>query len=81
MMRLPPAMDFLLRLVASDSEADATDALSALKIHNYDPRLRDRLEQEPAVQFAHAIEDERPARSAGAFAGHVSLEEALALVD
>jgi HEAT repeat protein len=44
MMRLPAAIDFLLGLVAADFEEDATDALSALKIHNYDDRLRDRLE-------------------------------------
>jgi HEAT repeat protein len=44
MMRLPAAIDHLLELVASDSEKDATAAMSALKIHNYDPRLRERLE-------------------------------------
>ena len=50
MIRLPAAIDFLVELVASDSEKDAVDALSALKIHNYDPRLRDRLE--PIVRRA-----------------------------
>jgi HEAT repeat protein len=44
MMRLPAAIDYLLTLVASDSEKDAAAAMSALKIHNYDPRLRERLE-------------------------------------
>jgi HEAT repeat protein len=44
MMRLPAAIDYLIGLVASDSESDATAALAALKIHNYDPRLRERLE-------------------------------------
>ena len=44
MMRLPAAIDYLVELVGSDSEKDAATALSALKIHNYDPRLRDRLE-------------------------------------
>jgi hypothetical protein len=44
MMRLPAAIDYLVDLVASDSEKDATAAMSALKIHNYDPRLRERLE-------------------------------------
>ena len=43
MMRLPAAIDHLLELVASDSEKDAIAALSALKIHNYDSRLRERL--------------------------------------
>ena len=45
MLRLPAAIDYLLELVASDSEKEAIAALSALKIHNYDPRLRDRLAQ------------------------------------
>ncbi len=44
MLRLPAAIDHLLEIVGSDSEKDALSALSALKIHNYDPRLRDRLE-------------------------------------
>jgi HEAT repeat protein len=48
MLRLPVAMDYLIDLVASDSEKDAIAALSALKIHNYDPRLRERLA--PVVQ-------------------------------
>jgi len=38
-------------------------------------RLIDRLEADPAVIFAHAIEEERPAVSSGGFRGHVSLEE------
>lgn len=38
-------------------------------------RLIERLEADPAVIFAHAIEDERPAKSAGGFKGHVTLEE------
>lgn len=41
-------------------------------------RLRDKLEADPAVIFAHAIEAQQPAVSAGGFAGHVSLEDALA---
>ena len=45
MLRLPAAIDYLLALIASDSEEDALSALSALKIHNYDPRLRERLAQ------------------------------------
>ncbi len=44
MMRLPAAIDHLLEIVGSDSEKDAAAALAALKIHNYDPKLRDRLE-------------------------------------
>ena len=43
MLRLPAAIDYLLELVGSDSEKQAISALSALKIHNYDPRLRERL--------------------------------------
>ena len=38
-------------------------------------RLIDRLEADPAVIFAHAIEDERPAKSGGGFLGHITLEE------
>jgi len=40
-------------------------------------RLFERLETDPAVQFAHAIERHEPARTAGGFRGEVSLEEAL----
>ncbi len=43
-------------------------------------RLYDKLEADPAVKFAHAIERQAEARSAGGFAGHVSLQEALALL-
>jgi HEAT repeat protein len=43
MMRLPAAIDYLLELVSSDSEDVALAAMSALKIHDYDSRLRDRL--------------------------------------
>jgi glutathione S-transferase len=42
-------------------------------------RLFQRLEENPAVQFAHAIEEGRQAHSTGAFAGHISLEDALHL--
>jgi HEAT repeat protein len=45
MMRLPAAIDHLLEIVASYSERDAAAAMSALKIHNYDPRLCERLEK------------------------------------
>ena len=38
-------------------------------------RLFEKLQADPAVVFAHAIEDERPATSAGGFRGHVTLEE------
>jgi glutathione S-transferase len=38
-------------------------------------RFIERLEADPAVIFAHAIEDERPATSSGGFRGHVSLDE------
>lgn len=43
-------------------------------------RLHERLQDDPAVRFAHAVEHEAPARSAGGFAGHVSFEEALDLL-
>jgi len=38
-------------------------------------RLVRRLEADPAVLFAHAIEDERTATSAGGFRGHIKLED------
>lgn len=38
-------------------------------------RLIERLEADPAVIFAHAIEDDRPATSSGGFRGHITLEE------
>lgn len=34
-------------------------------------------EAEPAVQFTHAIEDRRGAKSVGGFRGEVSLDDAL----
>ena len=43
MMRLPAAVDFLLDLIASESEATALTAMSALKFHAYDPKLCERL--------------------------------------
>ncbi|WP_119271387.1 glutathione S-transferase family protein [Taklimakanibacter deserti] len=39
--------------------------------------LFERLEDDPAVKFAHAIEHGEEARGAGGFLGHVSLERAL----
>lgn len=42
-------------------------------------RLFDKLEADPAVKFAHAIEAQQPALSAGGFVGHIALEEVLAL--
>ena len=45
MLRLPAAIDYLLELVTAGSEKDASSSISALKIHNYDPRLRERLAQ------------------------------------
>jgi glutathione S-transferase len=38
-------------------------------------RLVQKLEADPAVAFAHAIEAERPATGGGGFRGHVALEE------
>lgn len=38
-------------------------------------RLIDRLEADPAVIFAHAIENEMPAASSGGFRGHISIDE------
>lgn len=43
------------------------------KVHT----LHERLRNDPAVRFAHAIEHGEPASSAGGFQGHVTLEEVL----
>jgi HEAT repeat protein len=43
MLRLPVATDFLLEVVATEPEASASGALSALMIYRYDPALRDRI--------------------------------------
>lgn len=40
-------------------------------------RLYGALEADPAVAFAHAIEQQTPATSSGGFQGHASLQEAL----
>lgn len=40
-------------------------------------RLRQKLESDPAVRFAHAIEHEHAASSTGGFHGHVSLDAAM----
>ena len=42
-------------------------------------RLHRRLQDDPAIRFAHAIEHGQPATGTGGFAGHVSLDEALRL--
>lgn len=42
-------------------------------------RLYDQLEADPAVAFAHAIEQQRPAASVGRFEGEVSIAESMAL--
>jgi hypothetical protein len=56
MLRLPQAIDYLLELVASDSETDAISALFALKIHNYDPRLRLRIAELVQKKGSHALQ-------------------------
>ena len=42
-------------------------------------RLFARLEADPAVQFAHAVEARKEARTTGAFRGEITLEDALRL--
>jgi glutathione S-transferase len=39
--------------------------------------LYERLQENPAVRFALAIEHQEEAKSTGGFLGHVSLDEAL----
>jgi HEAT repeat protein len=56
MLRLPAAIDLLLEIVGSDSEKDAIAALFALKIHNYDPRLRDRIAEVVRKTGSHALQ-------------------------
>jgi glutathione S-transferase len=43
-------------------------------------RLFDTLQQDPGVRFAHAVEHQRPAQSAGGFAGHIDLADALRIL-
>jgi HEAT repeat protein len=43
MLRLPAATDFLLEMIATQSERTASKALSALLIYRHDPNLRDRI--------------------------------------
>lgn len=43
-------------------------------------RLYEKLEADPAVRFAHAVEAGEPASSAGGFKGEIGLGEALALL-
>ena len=43
MLRLPAATEFLVELVATGPEAASLAALSALKIHSHDSRLRQRI--------------------------------------
>jgi glutathione S-transferase len=40
-------------------------------------RLFEKLEAKPAVRFAHAIEQQREAKSAGGFLGEIAFEDAL----
>jgi glutathione S-transferase len=43
-------------------------------------RLYERMQQEPAVRFAHAIEHRQDSKSSGGFRGEVDLAEALGLL-
>ncbi|AHG47814.1 glutathione S-transferase [Rhizobium leguminosarum bv. trifolii CB782] len=43
-------------------------------------RLYERMQQQPAVRFAHAIEHRQEAKSSGAFLGEVALTEAFGLL-
>jgi glutathione S-transferase len=58
------------------------DFHQAVERHRYPglQRLYDRLQDDPAVRFAHAIEEQQAARSSGTFSGHVDLAEMLALL-
>ena len=56
MLRLPAAIDYLMELVASESESTAIAALSALKIHNYDPHLRERIAKLVHERGSHTLQ-------------------------
>jgi hypothetical protein len=64
-----PPVQNMLREIGDGSVA------KALKQSDYPNVLRlfEKLEADPAVAFAHAIEEERPAKSAHGFRGHVTL--------
>lgn len=60
------------------------DDLGVIDIRRDYPRVyafQQRMAADPAVKFAHAIEDETPAASSGRFLGPVSLEEIAARLD
>ncbi|WP_337177552.1 HEAT repeat domain-containing protein [Paludisphaera sp.] len=57
MLRASAAIDALLDLAASDSDADALAALRALKIHKHDPRLVERLAEAVARSGGPAVRD------------------------
>jgi hypothetical protein len=56
MMRLPAAVDFLLGLVATEPEATALAAMSALKFHAYDIKLCERLAQAVKATGSRVLE-------------------------
>jgi len=55
MLRLPAATDFLLELLTAGPESAALAALSALKIHAHDPRLRQRIAEAVAKRNLPAL--------------------------
>ena len=55
MLRLPAAIEFLLELLASESDSHALAALTALKIYHYDPRLVERIEAVVRKQGSSAL--------------------------
>ena len=67
-LRRPLATDYLMELVASESEPTAIAALSALAIHKYDPRLHEQIaklvreRRSPALQarFDHDFRSDEP---------------------
>src|SRR4051794_9871499 len=55
-LRRPAAIDYLVELVASDSEPDASAALSALRIFKEDPRLRERVARLVHERESHSLQ-------------------------
>lgn len=79
------ALEWLLGEQKSFADAYYAGIARWLKYHNvidinHFPncqRLYQQLQEQAAIQFTHAIEQQHPTESSGKFLGHVSLEEIL----
>jgi hypothetical protein len=57
MLRDPEAVELLLALVGSEDERHGLMALSALKIHRHDDRLRERVAQAVAARDSRTLRE------------------------